>query len=802
MQHEAILKLKPRPLRLVYLANTTTDLINAVTLYTHLWGGFSNAIFPVPNNADQSALLQHALYSINPDYIFLPEEDLPVQLIEILDQSPTRYLKLSSGRIEDIANINDHLLGLPVETLNSFRNREFPHIVRLLNYLYRNSLYDSNVCLISDSSLFNTEISLQFGRPSNRYQGHLINHLNAQSISISSIENLLKTCLLTAIELFKSPISMTKAEITHTESSWAWLIRDHEKVCNLFLYEYDDIHIAANFWNSRRLDIGYSNKLMLPKQSFLENLQECISILSSFFPLMREVIIYVTSSHDDATELGNKVHTVFNELERNIFVRVFYEGFGFDFDPGSVYSSSKPIITTREISLLDKSIRFSPLIPSGYENSDCVFGYDAEIEFASGKSFSGPLTQTSAVLLSNRIEQVEYSENSTSSLSRNWQQRKTQPIRPAEKGVTGLAVSNEECRIYFPEGKEFIARWLKNAGFLFQVNDHTRYAEGFIRRFGGFEKTVRLINSGGTKIFVALGCDRAKQCGFKHSQIVGFLTENFNLSKGDARKIVNQNIPELLQVGLLYRGHPLKCPSCGLQDWYKLEKVNEFIECTGCAENFQLQDLCSLEFAYKPNELAARFLNSDGQAILTTAVFLSWLASSGHIQLGGDIFRLDQKQKFTDIDLFVLVKDTLILVECKSRRIIEDANVNEIIEHLERVIETASLVSAKAVVLGIATASVSCDLNTLVTAVAQTAAERGIGVHLLLNDKFYLRGQEENEVTEPWRLHVDALLVEEEVLPHHSNVSVGEPIREYSWQEGDRLFSRDLLECWKQQLFS
>lgn len=105
---------------------------------------------------------------------------------------------------------------------------------------------------------------------------------------------------------------------------------------------------------------------------------------------MRELIIYATLSLDDATELANNIHAVFNELERDIFVRVFYEDSGFVFHPGGVYSS-KPIITTREISLLDKSIRFSPVVPSGYENSDCVFGYDAEIEFSSGKSFSAPL---------------------------------------------------------------------------------------------------------------------------------------------------------------------------------------------------------------------------------------------------------------------------------------------------------------------------------------------------------------------------------------------------------------------------
>ncbi len=799
MQHEAVLKLKPRPLRLVYLVKTATDLTNAVTLYSHLWGGFSNAIFPVLNNTDQSTLLQHVIYSINPDYIFLPEEDLPDNCVEILDQFPSRYLKLSSERIEDIVSINNHLLGLPVETLNSFSRREFPHIITVLNYVYQKPLSDSNIHLLLDSSLFNTEIFLQFGRPSNRYQEYLRNHLNAQLISIPSTENLLKTCLLTAIGFFTSPISLTKSEITHTQFSWNWQVQNHKKVCNLFLFESGEINIAASFWNSRRLDIGYSNKLILPKENFVESLKECISILSSFFPSMRELIIYATLSLDDATELANNIHAVFNELERDIFVRVFYEDSGFVFHPGGVYSS-KPIITTREISLLDKSIRFSPVVPSGYENSDCVFGYDAEIEFSSGKSFSAPFMQTSAVLLSNRIEQVEYSENSTSSLSKDWQQRKTQPIRPAAKGVTGLAVSNEECCIYIPESKEIIAKWLKNAGFLFQLNDHTRYAQGFIKRFGGFAKTSRLINSGGTKIFVALGSDRAKQCGFKYSQIVEFLKSSFNLDKGEARKIVDQNLPELLEAGLLYRGHPLKCPSCGLHDWYKLEKVNEFVECTGCVENFQLQNLCSLEFAYKPNELAARFLNSDGQAILATAVFLSGLASSGHIQLGGDLLRLGDKQSFAEIDLFVLVGDILILTECKSCRIVDDEIANEIINHLERVVKTASLVSAKAVVLGVVTASVNCDLHTLVTTVAQTAAERGIGVHLLLNDKFYLGGQKGDEVTEPWRLHIDALLVEEDVLPHHANVSVGEAIGEYSWQEGDRLFSQNLLEGWKQQL--
>jgi hypothetical protein len=283
MQHEAILKLKPRPLRLIYLANSVTDLTNAVTLYTHLWGGFSNAIFSIPNNTDQSKHLQYALRSINPDYILLPEEELPSDINEALDQLPSRCLRLSSERVEDIANINNHLLCFPVETLDSFNLREFPHIIRTLNSTYRDPLHNSNFLLISNDSLFDSEISLQFGRPSSRYQGHLRNHLNARSISITSIETFLKTSLLSAVGLLRSPISTTKTEITNIESSWDREVRNHEKVCNLFLYGSGDLHIAASFWNSRRLDIGYSNKLILPKESFIRNLEECISLLSAFF---------------------------------------------------------------------------------------------------------------------------------------------------------------------------------------------------------------------------------------------------------------------------------------------------------------------------------------------------------------------------------------------------------------------------------------------------------------------------------------------------------------------------------------
>jgi hypothetical protein len=800
MQQQVILKLKPRPLRLVYLIDSSTDLTNAVTLYTHIWGGFSNAIFPLPSNVDEIKSLQSNLHSINPDYIFLPENDISSDLVEDLDRLPSYCLKFSSEQIKNITDINGHLYYFPVESLGNFSYRDFPHIIRILNFTYKAPLHNSNFFLTSHDSLFDFETSLQFGRAFIRYQGHLRNHLNARLISINSIENFIKISLMSTLGVLRSPLSITNTEITYTESSFGWNERDHNKVFNLFLYESDDLHIAASFWNSRRVDtIGYSNKLVLSKDNFIENLNKCILLLAEFLPSMIELQIYVTMSDGDAVNLGNRIHHVFTDLNRNVCIKVFHQSTGFYCGTGRVYCS-RPIVTTREIYSLDRSIRFSPIVPTGYDNSGCVFGYDAEIEFSNGKSFSMPLSQASAVLVSNSIEQVEYAERSPHSSLRNWKQTKTQPIRPDRKGVTGITTANEECRIYFPESQEIIARWLKNEGFLFKPNDHTLYAKGFIKRFGGFEKTKYLINSGGSKIFIALDSDKAKQCGFKHSEIVGNLSKILDLKHKDAIKIVDLYLPDLLEAGLIYRGYPLKCSSCGLKDWYKLEKISEFIECSGCAEHFQIPTLTSLEFAYKPNELASRFLNSGGQAILSTAVFLSYLASSGHTEFGGDLIHLGENQSFAEIDLFVLVKDFLILAECKSYRDIDETKAHQIIEHLARVVETAILVKARVVILGVTTTS-SYNFSPLISNLVETAAERGIGVHLLINDRFYLWGREENQITEPWQLSVDALLVTKESLKH-SPVFVGEPIKEYSWEEEDRLINRDLIEAWKQELDS
>jgi len=67
---EVTLKLTSRPLRLVYLVRNREDFQNAIMLYTHIWGGLTNAIIPIHENGQDIEFLKQRIISINPDFIF------------------------------------------------------------------------------------------------------------------------------------------------------------------------------------------------------------------------------------------------------------------------------------------------------------------------------------------------------------------------------------------------------------------------------------------------------------------------------------------------------------------------------------------------------------------------------------------------------------------------------------------------------------------------------------------------------------------------------------------------------------
>jgi len=172
------------------------------------------------------------------------------------------------------------------------------------------------------------------------------------------------------------------------------------------------------------------------------------------------------------------------------------------------------------------------------------------------------------------------------------------------------------------------------------------------------------------------------------------------------------------------RGYSLTCSHCELTDWYSIDVVGEFVECGGCAQPFQL-NLKRPSFAFKSNELAARFVEEGGLAVLMTAGLFDQLQPSAFIQFGGDLLHHSDRRKSAEVDLFWVTETTFAIAECKSYYAIDQEEIVWIKDSLDKSVRVAIQINAQVVVLGVVTKSPELtDLFVAVTEAAQSAKEK------------------------------------------------------------------------------
>ncbi|MBD1841025.1 hypothetical protein H6F78_18125 [Coleofasciculus sp. FACHB-64] len=631
LEQEVTLQLNSRPLRLVYLVRSREDLINAVTLYTHVWGGAANAILPIPENDVEADTFNLALRWIDPDYIFIPRQGIPPYIDQVLHQLPALQRPIS------LEEIQEHIHGYNLIYLHK---GTLSHIGLILESLYPNSLENSNIRLVEPSNIFNLELALQGGVPTQLYRNYLVQNLAADVFSPPhTIEQLIKLSLL--LSQGNNPISLTMSK---TRRKWdafepynMWT-NDAETLC-LFLDDDQNIGIATAFWNCSWL--FPKNKLFLPREAFLKDIEHHASLIVEVLPTIRALFVTSPIDPEGALALCSHLKNAFAAAGREVLVKVSYRDFRFDWIKGAV--SFGNVVNFTRIRNPDGSIRFDLPVPFGHENTEFAFGYNAEVKFASGKLFSIPATPAASVLLRNELWRIERAENNQDGIGELWL-RQDSPVRAAAKGITGTALAGKECHFYVHPDDVVIIRQLKDAGFKINPNKHTRYAQGFVKRFGGFEKTRHLVNQGGLNIISVLRHPQAKEGGLNFQQTVEFMSQR-GISKDEARNLLEQQLPLLLSSRLVRRGYSLRCCHCDLTEWYSIEDAGEFVECMGCAEPFQLS-LKNPVFAYKPNELAARFVEEGGQAVLMTAALLYQIEPSAFIKFGGIFYIMVTKRIF------------------------------------------------------------------------------------------------------------------------------------------------------------
>lgn len=497
----------------------------------------------------------------------------------------------------------------------------------------------------------------------------------------------------------------------------------------------DSVSIRCAFWNAGRS--GGERKLLIPLDAAISDPEVLFAAIKSVSELTPDVTFISSCSRDEAAQRLERLrHCPSGE---GLSMRLVHGEFEYHVGHVSAAygtSASASLRTDNE-----GALRFSPPVPE-FAERDLLFGFDSEITLAQGNKLSLPPTRRMALALSNEAWRLDRWTSNDQGLRQIWL-RAGLPVRPYSDGITGLATSENECVAYVHSAEVFLKQHLLDRNIELRPNQYTRYARGVERRFGGMDATLRLIRAGGSLIMKLLDEHRAASPGLKEQQLRELLATRFDGSRERAGEIMHAAFLPLVGAGLVRRGLRLECPHCDLTDWHSVDALAEWVECTGCAERFQLSGRTA-DWVYRSNELVRRFLHEGGHGVLTTASVLDALVGGHFLQLGGDFRSVGESTTFAEVDLLSLSVEGLWIAECKDYAdLTVSQHVSEIEASLQSAIRTAGSVGATVIILGVTCEQSNQELFAMVQRAAVSLEPVQIAVHLVLNGDLHEDGEPE-----------------------------------------------------------
>jgi hypothetical protein len=778
---DVILRLVSRPLRIIAFVRTRTEFEDAVRVNSHLWGGKTNIILPIPDSPDAKADVFRVVRSYNPDCLLFFSDDAG-DIDDYLGQFPAPRVLLSGSDLTAFIDSSESFL---------IDGKRVPHLARVLRSSMNVPLTASQARIIDRQGPRSFHTSLMFGDPSHRFIEFLNQHVAARPWRAPrDLGSLVR--LWAAAETVVPPLGLTMHEVK-TGSSWTLMVQTDplhsmrlDRVRTLFIFVDDEqgVRVPAACWNARRQPLT-ANKLIVLRRD-LPSINDAIDHLRRGH--FDEVLLLTDGDETAANQLLDEFRSAAASTAWRVQSAVQYN-IGSD---ATVVNAHWGIAETTTRSLLqDGTFRFTPRIPTGHDAKSLAIAYDCELEYSNGVHPAFPETALASRLLQNGQERLRRAITNEGGAGARWI-RQSAAVRPQRRGIAGVCAPGSEIVVHLHDDPYWIAMTLQARGLAIRPNDATRYAHAVVRRFGGIDRTLALIREGGGHLLKAMNAHRAEASGFSEQQLASFVTARVGMGQGDANALVKRWLPDLLEAALIIRGVALKCPSCRLREWYALEELGEHVECHGCALVFQL-DSHGIGFSFKANELARRFIQYGGHAVLSTAAVLRSIAPGGLIEFGGEVMHGDGSTVAGEADLLLMLRDMLLVAECKDFDRLGEDEIQDLAGAIPAALDVAGLVGAETVLIGVTTSDQPGELIELVTGFGQEAGRRGCELHLLVNDKFFLNGNE--EVTDLARLS----LAPSHERPGQRLSMVGELLPSIGFGTTGGAFETDVLRGWREE---
>ncbi|MBI4641296.1 MAG: hypothetical protein HY731_11410 [Candidatus Tectomicrobia bacterium] len=734
------------------------------------------------------AQFDFALRCSDPDVILFSRE-LSSYATNVVNLFPSSQRLLTDHEIE---RHNEGVEWIQLKELGTI-----PHISFLLYRELQEPLRQNRIRICDSAGPYAFETALYFGAPCVAYRTFLTERLAAKVLRPpADIIELIK--LAAESTAWMTPLTATRHAI---KQDLTWKLSPgadtfvmgirQGRYETLFLYLDDGISldIPVAFWNARRIPTQ-ENKILLNRSDFLAGIDGVLDLLARS-TRFDEILVITPANREEAVILLDCVQRALENAHWSVPVAVQFRNFGYDLVKLDGFWGVRES-ATRSVGS-DLSVRFRPSMPIGHEEPRMVFGFDCDVGFSTGTKLSLPSIPFTSRLLLNDSDRLRWAKENYRGFGELWLQRGMR-LRARPEGIAGVLKPGEECCFYLHEDEVWIGELLAGLGVHVVPNQHTRYAKGFVAKFGGIGETLSLIREGGAHLLEALDAHRAEQAGFSFQQIHSFLIKQRGLTKDQADHLVQRRLPELLAAGLVRRGVALKCPQCELVDWYAIDSLAEFVHCTGCGDPFQLETE-KLSYHYIPNELARRFIKAGGQAVLMTADVLRKIDPSALIQFGGNLHRIGDKKNFAEVDLILLSNLECVFAECKDYDQLDTTDrIDTVIQSLQNMIKSIADLNPDRVVLGVTTRSENPSLHQPVKEVADNAARMGIEVDLVLNGELFLRGTRHIDLQQSSVVRITRRPLNEE------DRTVGELRNKIGLGSIAGSFNRGLLEQWAEEM--
>jgi hypothetical protein len=714
---------------MVYLVRDRPSLLRAVRLFTHVWGGRSNVILPLPVTDDDVSQAISAISNFDPDFIILDDGDENAPVFERLESLPCMKRRLRPSEIDEFINgINPLMLGSGQAADPYFvLQREYPA-----------GLQTSRIRMIEPDGPFDFVTRIVWGDPSENVAGWLQNTFAAKMLRApKNADDLVRSSIVGSQRVKPIDISDTSTAPHLSYRAFDGLVDplrgpliQNAHAFFIFLDVSHGLAATCTYWNTRAAD--GSNKLLLPLDPFKQTLREVVQTVSATRRVDHWIIV-ADIDETSASAFLTDIREAVGGDDSSGDLAIISSGFKYSIPPFRTLSGLPTAMTVQVGD--DNDIRF--VVPRPRTSQGTLFGFDAEVQ-RDGNKLSLPTTTESALLLSNSAERLRRFESNDSGLGRMWL-RIGLPVRPRVDGIAAVTTPEDEFIWYLPTPEMVIRQTLRSRGFSISPNRHTRYAVGVANRLGGLGAAMNFSRAGGFVSLKPLLSQKAAQSGLQSQQIEHLLQTEHGLTRESAKKALSVDFPRLLETGLVRRGFALTCSHCDLTEWYEVSNLREFVECAGCGQPFQLRGL-RLDFYYRINELAARMVREGGLAVMSTAAALTAMGGQ-NIQLGGDLSAIVPASYSAEIDVICANREALTVAECKDY---EDITIPKYLEQLsesiDALIQVAKDLKAQIVVLGVLSRRWNKELFAKAVEAATRTAEFGAGFHLLLNGDLHLSG--------------------------------------------------------------